>query len=371
MSGRRGYVVTSLRGAADPLTAPTPPTQGPPEAQGTASVSLTWTHPDAPASGITYALTATDTATGDPVTPSSGSGLGPWVLPVTDGQGIICTLTVTRTADSQAVPSLPYYVAVEQDVADAYPVEGSAGWRTVKEWNLKLQGTQGPIPNGAGTITLDGESITTRGATAGSGTFGTNNVAGLNASDGLYLECTTTASMLPELTLTLPLGETLGAEHALRVSMKVKIFNEDSNDSAALYIADPAVTPTFDVSASSDVGGLRITGQTASLTYRRGAAASSGVTVPAGWSNGTLLYVECIVPGYGNDMIVKIDDSGFLNATPDQRGRTQSGPASPTTTATAWADGLSSLKVMLGVYNGGAGAGTPKAAIENIKIEVR
>lgn len=357
-------------GGADPLTAPTPPTQGPPEPVGTTSVSLTWTHPTAPASGITYALTATDTETGDPVTPSSGSGLGPWVLPVADGQRIICTLTVTRTADGQEVPSLPYYVAVEQDVADAYPVEGSAGWRTVKEWNLKLQGTQGPIPNGASTITLDGESITTRGATAGSGTFGTNNVAGLD-STGLYLRCQTTASMLPELTLTLPLGETLGAEHALRVSMLVKIFNEDSNDGCAIYVADPGVTPTLDVSSASDVGGFRILGQTASLTYRRGAAASSGVTVPAGWANGTTLYVECIVPGYGNDMIVRLDDAAFLQATPDQRGRTQSGPASPTTTATAWADGLSSLKVMLGVYNGGSGAGTPEAVIEYIKIEVR
>ena len=367
----RTRIVPRGGSALPALTAPTPPTQGPPEPVGTTSVSLTWTHPTAPASGITYALTATDTATGDPVTPSSGSGLGPWVLPVTDGQRIICTLTVTRTADSQAVPSLPYYVAVEQDLADAFPVEGSAGWRTLREYNCKAQGTQGPIPNGAGSITLGSDTIVTRGATAGSGTFGTNNVAGLNASDGLYLELTTTASMNPELTLTLPLGETLGAEHALRVSMRVKVFNEDSTDSVALYVSDPAVTPTFDVSASSDVGGLRLTGQTASLTYRRGAAASSGVTVPAGWANGTLLYVECIVPGYGNDMIVKIDDAGFLAATPDQRGRTQSGPASPTTTATAWADGLSSIKLMLGVYNGGAGAGTPKAAIEYIKIEVR
>ena len=259
----------------------------------------------------------------------------------------------------------------EPDLAEDYPVEGGAGWRTVREYNCKAQGTQGPIPNGAGTITLGSDTITTRGATAGSGTFGTNNVAGVNTTDGIYLELTTTASMNPELTLTLPLGETLTAEHALRVSMRVKVFNEDSTDSVALYVSDPAVTPTFDVSASSDVGGLRITGQTASLTYRRGAAASSGVTVPAGWSSGTRLYVECIVPGYGNDMIVRIDDAGFLAATPDQRGRTQSGPASPTTTATAWADGLSSLKIMLGVYNGGAGAGTPKAAIEYIKIEVR
>lgn len=267
---------------------------------------------------------------------------------------------------SMALPVPP-----EPDIATDFPVEGAAGWRTLREYNCKAQGTQGPIPNGAGSITLGSDTIATRGATAGAGTFATNNVAGVNTTDGIYLECTTTASMLPELTLTLPLGETLTAEHALRVSLAVRVFNEDSNDGVALYIADSAVTPTLDVSSSSDVGGFRILGQTASLTYRRGAAASSGVTVPTGWSNGTKLFIECIVPGYGNDMIVRLDDAGFLAATPDQRGRTQSGPASPTTTATAWADGLSSIKLMLGVYNGGSGVGTPKAAVEYIKIEVR
>lgn len=351
------------------LTAPTPPTQGPPEPVGTTSVSLTWTHPGAPA-GVSYTPILTDASTGSPVAASSGSGLGPYVYPVSSGFRGVGWMEV-EASDGRRNQSDPTYVAVEQDVADAFPVEGTAGWRTVKDWDLKAQGTQGPIPNGTGSITLGSDTIVTRGATAGTGTFGTNNVAGLNASDGLYLECTTTASMLPELTLTLPLGETLGPEHALRVSMKVKIFNEDSNDSAALYLADSGVTPTADVSSASDVGGFRILGQTASLTYRRGAAASSGVTVPVGWSNGTLLYVECIVPGYGNDMIVRLDDAGFLAATPDQRGRTQSGPASPTTTATAWADGLSSIKLMLGVYNGGTGVGTPKACIESIKIEVR
>lgn len=348
------------------LLRPTPP--APQSLASTATTaSLTWTHAGAPA-GTTYALSVAD-QTGAAVSASSGSDLGPYVIPVTAGKSYTARLRATGP-DGQLSESSAL-VAVAPNLAVDYPVEGTAGWRTVREYDCKAQGTQGGIPNGAGTITLGSDTITTRGATAGAGTFGTNNVAGLNATDGLYLECITTASMLPELTLTLPLGETLGAEHALRVSLKVKVYNEDSNDSVAIYVADPGVTPTADVSSASDVGGFRIVGQTASLTYRRGAAASSGVTVPAGWANGTTLYVECIVPGYGNDMIVRLDDTAFLQATPDQRGRTQSGPASPTTTATAWADGLSTLKLMLGVYNGGSGAGTPKACIESIKIEVR
>ncbi len=364
----RTRIVPRPSATAD-LTAPTPPAQGPPEASGTTSVSVTYTHAGAPA-GTQWTLFVRSTADGSTVTPASGSGLGPYVLTTADGSSFMHWMEA-EAPDGQTSRSLARLVRVEQDLADAYPVEGSAGWRTVREWDLRAQGTQGPIPNGAGTITLGSDTVTTRGATAGTGTFATNNVAGLNTTDGLYLECQTTAAMLPELTLTLPLGETLGAEHALRVSATLLIFNEDSNDSVLLYIADPAVTPTLDVSSASDVGGLRIVGQTASLTYRRGAAASSGVTVPTGWSNGTPLYVEFIVPGYGNDVIVRIDDTGYLAATPDQRGRTQSGPASPTTTATAWADGLSTIKLMLGVYNGGSGVGTPKACIRHLKIEVR
>ena len=66
---RRGYVpVEAGTAALDALTAPTPPSQGPPSAQGTTSVSLTWTHPTAPASGLTDTQTATDRSDGRAVT---------------------------------------------------------------------------------------------------------------------------------------------------------------------------------------------------------------------------------------------------------------------------------------------------------------
>ena len=369
----RTRIVPRGGSALPALTAPTPPTQGPPEPVGTTSVSLTWTHPTAPASGITYALTATDTATGDPVTPSSGSGLGPWVLPTSDGQGIICTLTVTRTADSQAVPSLPYYVAIEQDVADAYPLESTAGWRTVKEWNLKGQGSQ-TIVNGAGTITLDSDTITTRGA-ASTGTFGTNNTCTLSAADGFKFALTSTAGQLPEVTLTLPLGETISNDNAIRVSFVAKIYNGDSNDSVIFSLCEPGATPVWDGPSTATQGGFRVLGQTATLTCRRGGSASAGVTVPAGWSNGTTLYVELTVPGHANDVLVKVDDSGFLNATPDFFGRSQSAPASPTTNVATFqgsGSGISALKLMIAVANGGSGAGLPRVELPgSIKIEVR
>ena len=261
--------------------------------------------------------------------------------------------------------------APEPDLAEDYPLEGDAGWRRLKLYDLKAQGTQGPIPNGAGTITLNGETITTRGATAGSGTFGTNNSAGLNSADGLYLQCNTTAPMLPELTLTRPLGMTLGKDHALRVSAKVRVTNGDSNDSALFYIADPSVTPTLDVASTSEVGGWRLTGTTTSLTYRRGASPGSGTTIPSTYASGSLTYTRIIIPGWGNDCIVQLDPTAYDTSPPAYQGRTQSGPAAPTNTATVFADGISSIKVMIGAFNGGSGVGLPKITVGEIEIEVR
>jgi len=358
-------------GALPALTAPTAPAQGPPSAQGTTSVSLTWTHPGAPASGVSYALTANDLSDGSAVAPTSGSGLGPYVLPISDGKQVICLLTVTRAADGQTATSGSYLASVEQDVADAFPLESDIGWRIVRLYNLKAQGTQGPIPNGNGTITLGSDTIATRGATAGTGTFGVNNVAGINPSDGLYLECLTTASMLPELTLTLPLGMTLSKDYAVRISAKVRVYNDDGDDSGLFYVADPSVTPSLNVASTSEVGGWRIIGQTASLTYRRGASAGAGITVPSTYASGSVIYTRVIIPGWGNDVIVQLDPTAYNTSPPAYQGRTQSGPAAPTNTAQVFADGLSTIKLMIGAINGGSGVGTPKITVEEIAIEVR
>jgi len=352
------------------LTAPTPPAQGPPDATGTTSVSMTWTHAGAPG-GLSYSLQATDLSDGSAVAPTSGSGLGPYVLPISDGKQFICTLTATRAADGQTATSGSYLASVEQDFAEAFPLESDIGWRIVRQYNLKAQGTQGPIPNGNGTITLGSDTIATRGATAGTGTFGVNNVAGLNSTDGLFLECLTTASMLPELTLTLPLGMTLSKDYAVRISAKVRVYNDDSDDSALFYIADPSVTPSLNVASTSEVGGWRILGQTATLTYRRGASAGAGITVPSTYASGSVIYTRIIIPGWGNDCIVQLDPTAYDTSPPAYQGRTQSGPAAPTNTASVFADGLSTIKLMIGAINGGSGVGTPKITVEEIHIEVR
>lgn len=197
MSGRRGYVQVEAGGSLPALTAPTPPAQGAPSPSGTTSVSLTWTHPDAPASGITYALTATDTSTGSAVTPSSGSGLGPYVLPTSDGQEIVVTLTVTRTSDSQVARSLPYYVAVAASPALAWAAPSaaavSAGTTTATiTWATPTGGTA-PYSYGAASVVYDsqGASTTVTLSTSGSGA-GSTTLSGLANGQTVILSRTVT-----------------------------------------------------------------------------------------------------------------------------------------------------------------------------------
>ena len=180
----RTRIVPRGGSALPALTAPTPPTQGAPEPVGTTSVSLTWTHPTAPASGITYALTATDTATGDPVTPSSGSGLGPWVLPTSDGQEIVVTLAVTRTADSQVARSLPYHVAITAAPALSWaaPATGTAAAGQTSAtitWATPTGGTPA-YSYGAASVVSDTQGASTPASlsTSGGGA-GATTVSGL------------------------------------------------------------------------------------------------------------------------------------------------------------------------------------------------
>ena len=104
MSGPRSRYASgdpSAGAPADDLLAPTPP--APQSLASTATTaSLTWTHAGAP-SGTTYALAVLDEANAE-VTPDSGSGLGPYVIPVVSGKSYSATLTATGT-DGQVAQS--------------------------------------------------------------------------------------------------------------------------------------------------------------------------------------------------------------------------------------------------------------------------
>lgn len=213
---RRGYVSVDPpgTGAAD-LTAPTPPAQGPPEASGTTSVSVTYTHAGAPA-GTTWEIIVTDQSDGSTVTPSSGSGLGPYVLPTTNGCRYVHQMRATGP-DGQEALSLARIVVVEAAGAE------TPGWDTVLD--LDLTGltvatlSSGPATqtvtravggatvatvwthaaSNAGTITAGATGITADGA---SGTGSVSALIDIEAAAGLTLPIDAMAGLAVTLYLT-------------------------------------------------------------------------------------------------------------------------------------------------------------------------
>lgn len=365
MSGRRGYVQVEAGGTLPALTAPTPPAQGTPSAQGTASVSVTWTHPTAPASGITYTLVATDLSDDTAVTPSSGSGLGPYVLPMTDGRQVICTLVVTRTADGQTATSGPYLASVEQDVAGRYPVDGSAGWRPVYTGTWTDDSAQGPLAAGSGSVTLGGTSLSYNGYAA-TGTFGTNNNTQVIPGTGLKTALTTTSGQMIQMYVDIPLGETLTSEHAVRVRLKLRASLGDTTDSVFVYLSDPGITPAWDSASTAKTGGIRLFN--VAQYGRRGGSASGAGGVSSTWVDGsTALYLDMVIPQFGADVVFRLG-STLGGGT---WGRSNSRDTSPTLTLQSWLSGLSTIRLFFAVGNGSAGSGLPWLATESCTVEIR
>lgn len=143
MSGRRGYVQTSPRGSVTDLAQPTPPATQLLASTAT-TASLTWTHATAPA-GTTYALTCTDEA-GASVTASSGSGLGPYVIPVASGKSYIARLRATGPDGQLAQSSTMVVVAAAAG--------SSPGWGVALD--LDLTGLT------SATLTDDTTTVVTR-----------------------------------------------------------------------------------------------------------------------------------------------------------------------------------------------------------------
>ncbi len=348
------------------LTAPTPPA-----AQSLASTattaSATWTHSGAPA-GTTYACTVLGSDGSTPT--ATGSELGAWTWPVVSSVAYEATLTATgsdgQTARSSAL------VQVQPDLAADFPVEGEAGWRVVFTSNLTAETPQGPLADGAGTVSIGGKTVPYL-ANATTGTFGVNNATNIGAT-GLVIATSSTAGQLPQITLDLPLSETITRENSLRVRVKCKVLNGDTTDSAFVYISDPAIDPDNNESSSARTGGVRLVSNAPSLLVRRGSAASSVQGVATTWADGTGdIYLTMIVPNYGNDVVILASSASFTDASA-YRGRSNSRASNPefdTSGSTFLITSWSTVKLMLAVANGSAGTGLPFLNVLSIEVAVR
>lgn len=363
MSGRRGYVVTSLRGGEGVLTAPTPPAQGPPEPSGTTSVSLTWTHPDAPASGITYTLTATDLSDDTAVTPSSGSGLGPYVLPTSDGQEIVVTLAVTRTSDSQVARSLPYYVAVESSSS----IPGA--WTKIGDVNFVGCTTQTFTTTGDKTVTLANASTVTVNATMSVGTI-TTGTAGADATRGLIADVPgAVASTAYRLRTAVPVSPSVGATDDLLISVRWRVNMATGTGQRALT----GVTVASGSEASTEFSGA-VWQNTASNLVKLQSRKSTSVadvaaSVPDGWRDGaTLVQTDVRVVGKARTLFATASprdpDSGSATYTADIGGDA----SGPNVGLEPPLFSGSTIYVQLYSWNGGASGGACSTAIERIQI---
>lgn len=196
-SSGSSVVTVALAVRLAPLTKPTPPVQGPPEPSGTATVTRTWTHPGAPASGITYVLVVTDTATGNAITPVSGSGLGPYVIPVSDDLGAMAVLTAVRTLDLQRAAADPHWIEVSESpalswAAPATTAVAAGNTSAVLTWTTPTGGTAPYEYSDPGVVyDTQAASTTVSLSTAGAGA-GATTVSGLINGQTVLLQRTVT-----------------------------------------------------------------------------------------------------------------------------------------------------------------------------------
>lgn len=350
-------------GALPALTAPTPPTQGPPEAQGTTSVSLTWTHPGAPASGITYTLTATDLSDGSAVTPSSGSGLGPYVLPMTDGRQVVCTLTVTRAADGQTATSATYLASVEAGSAIA------GAWTKIGDVNFVGATAQTFTTTGDKTVTLANASTVTVNATMSVGTI-TTGTAGVDATRGLIADVPgAVASTAYRLRTAIPVSPSVGSTDDVLVLVRWRVNMATGTGQRALT----GVTIASGSEASAEFSGAvwqNTAGNLVKLQSRKGTSvADVAASVPTGWRDGTtMVQTDVRVVGKARTLFAtagtRNPDSGSATYTADIGGDS----SGPNTGLEAPLFSGSTIYVQLYSWNGAASGAACSTAIERIQV---
>lgn len=191
----RTRIIPRPGGSITDLSAPTPPAQGSPSPAGTTSVSVTYTHVGAPA-GTTYALTVTNQADFSSITPSSGSGLGPYVIPTSNGLEAVHYLTATGP-DGQVARSVPRVIqvsaapALSWEVPSAAAVSAGTTSATVT-WATPTGGTT-PYSYGAASVVYDSQAASTTAllSTSGAGA-GSTTVSGLVNGQTVILSRTVT-----------------------------------------------------------------------------------------------------------------------------------------------------------------------------------
>lgn len=357
MRSRTRIVTRTISTTGADLTAPTPPA-----AQSLASTattaSVTYTHPGAPG-GTTYALTVTDEADAS-VTPSSGSGLGPYVFPVASGKAYKARLRATGT-DGQVADGVALVM-----------VQPAGAWTKVGDVSFVGATAQTFTTTGDKTVTLADASTVTVNATMSVGNI-TTGTAGVDATRGLVADVPgAVGSTAYRLRTAVPVSPSVGSTDDLLAVIDWRPNMASGTGQRALV----GLTTSSGTEASSEFSGA-VWQNTATNAVKLQARKSTSVadvaaSVPTGWRDGTtLVQTDVRVVGKARTMMATASardvDSGSATYTADIGGDS-SGPN--TGLEPALFSGAT-VYVQFYSWNGGASGAACAAAVERIRVYKR
>jgi len=345
--------------AAVDLTAPTPPA---PQslASSATTASLTWTHAGAPA-GTTYALTVADD-TGASVSPSSGAGLGAYVIPVAAGKAYTARLRATGADGQLSQSSALVYVA--------QPITGA--WTQIGQINFIGAAPQTFTTTGDKTVTLADSSTVTVNVSMSVGSV-TTGTAGADATRGLIADVpSAVGSTAYRLRTAVPVSPSIGSTDDLMVAIRWRANIATGTGQRALL----GLTTSSGSEASTEFsGGLLQNTATNTVKWqsrKTATVADVAASVDTGWRDGTTrIQTDVRVVGKARTLFATATarnvDSGTATYTADIGGDS----SGPNAGLEAPLFSGAAVYVQLYSWNGGASGGACSTAIERITVYSR
>jgi hypothetical protein len=343
------------------LSAPTPPS---PQslASSATTASLTWTHSTAPV-GTTYTLAVVD-ETGASVSPSSGSGLGAYVIPVTAGKAYTARLRATGPDGQISQSSALVYVAPSATIAGA--------WTQIGQVNFVGATAQTFTTTGDKTVTLADSSTVTVNVSMSVGSV-TTGTAGSDATRGLIADVPgAVASTAYRLRTAVPVSPSISSTDDLLVSIRWRANMATGTGQRAVV----GVTVASGSEASTEFSGgvLQNTATNAVKWQCRKTATVADVaaSVDTGWRDGTTrIQTDVRVVGKARTLFATATsrnvDSGTATYTSDIGGDS----SGPNAGLEAPLFSGSTVYVQLYSWNGGASGAACSTAIERITVYSR
>lgn len=273
----RTRIVRARGGSATDLTAPTPPAFQELASSAT-TASVTWTHPGAPG-GTTYAIAVADEDNAA-VTPDSGSGLGPYVFPVSAGKSYSARLRATG-ADGQTAQSSTM-VVVPAAVTGAWTEIGRVSFLGATEQTFSTTGDK--------TVVLADASEITVNASMSVGTISGCNV-GVDAERGLVCDVPAgLSSHAPRVRVAMPVSPSVASTDDLLVSILWRCTQPTSTSTTSRGLV--GVTTSSGTEASTEFSGMVLQHTNpdgANIQSRKDSTVSTVAAAPSGWRSGSVL----------------------------------------------------------------------------------